>query len=71
MTYSIGLRIVFKKSSHLEQFESDLAFNLGSELHLLLQHKRLNDKHMHVKCEVLTAMLVKIHIFWDVTSVDW
>jgi len=29
MTYSIGLRIVFKKYNHLEQFESDLAFNVA------------------------------------------
>jgi len=29
MTYSIGLKIVFKKYNHLGQSESDLAFNMA------------------------------------------
>jgi len=29
MTYSTGLRMVFNKYNHLEQFESDLAFNVA------------------------------------------
>jgi hypothetical protein len=64
-------RIVFKypkKLNHLEQSESDL-LSL-SELPLLLEHKRLNNRHMLMKTEVLTAVLMKVQICCHVTSVE-